>query len=46
GHIHRLMADPELRARLGQQGRTRVEGLSWQAFAERVERIYRIVIEG
>ncbi|MBI4552919.1 MAG: glycosyltransferase family 4 protein, partial [Candidatus Latescibacteria bacterium] len=41
GHIHRLMADPELRARLGQQGRTRVEGLSWQAFAERVERIYR-----
>lgn len=43
--IHRLMTDPAFRARLGQQGRTCVEALSWEAFARRVEGIYERVLD-
>jgi len=45
--VNRLMADPELRERMGEAGRRRVEKhYSWPAVADSVAQLYRRVAEG
>jgi alpha-maltose-1-phosphate synthase len=45
--INRLARDPELRAKMGKAGRTRVEDhFSWDAIAERTVELYRSLVEG
>ena len=40
--VNRLMADPELRVRMGKAGRARAEAhFSWRAIAERTASLYR-----
>ncbi len=44
-HINILLADPELRARMGEAGRRQVvEKFSWKAVADRLEEVYRCLV--
>jgi phosphatidylinositol alpha-1,6-mannosyltransferase len=41
GQLRRLLADLDLRARLGQAGRSRAEGLTWEGVALAVREVCR-----
>jgi glycosyltransferase involved in cell wall biosynthesis len=44
--VNRLMADPELRCRMGRAGRARAEALfSWRAIAQRTLALYTGLLE-
>jgi phosphatidylinositol alpha-1,6-mannosyltransferase len=42
--IVRLLSDPDLARRLGQAGQERARELSWEAYAQRLERVYQDVL--
>ncbi len=42
----RLATDPALREAMGRAGRRHAQGYSWAAIAERIERVYRGLLEG
>jgi len=43
--IVQVLSDPDLSRRLGQAGRERARGLSWEVYAQRLERVYQGALE-